>query len=58
MMCGNGLLRQAGLHPQRTMGGPSYYAKAAIFAAAKKAGMLNKRRAKPITFRLSEGIPV
>lgn len=58
MMCGNGLLRQAGLRPQRTMGGVSYYAKAAIFQAAKKVGMLSKRQAKPITFRLSEGIPV
>lgn len=57
MMCGNGLLRQAGLHPHRTTSGAAYYAKAAIFAAAKKAGMLAARRSKPITFNLSEGIP-
>jgi hypothetical protein len=58
MMCGNGLLRQTGLKPHRTTSGAAYYAKAAIFAAAKKTGMLSARRSKPITFDLSEGIPV
>ena len=57
MMSGNGLVRQVGINPSRTTKGPAYYAKLAVFAAAKKAGMLNARRTKPVVFRLSEGVP-
>jgi hypothetical protein len=55
---GNGLLREAGLSPQRTLAGPAFYAKAAVLAAAKRSGMFKARQTKPISFRLEEGIPV
>ena len=57
MTSGNGLLRDLGLTPRRTMGGPAYYAKAAIFAAAKRSGMLKARQKAPIAFRL-DALPV
>ena len=60
MTCGNGLLRERGLTPSRTMAGPTFYAKAALFAVAKKSGMLNAkaRKRSPITFRLDANGPV
>ena len=57
MMSGNGLLREVGIAPSRTTTGPVFYAKAAVFGTVKKAGMLKAKRQKPITFRLSEGMP-
>jgi hypothetical protein len=53
---GNGLVRQAGLKPARTLSGPAFYAKAAIYAAAKQSGMLKAQMKKPLTFRLEEGM--
>ena len=60
MTCGNGLLREVGLKPSRTMSGPTFYAKAAIFAVAKRSGMLNAkaRKRSPVTFHLDTGGPV
>jgi hypothetical protein len=54
MTSGNGLLREIGLSPRRTLGGPAYYAKAAIFAAAKRSGMLKERQKAPIVFQLED----
>lgn len=54
---GNGLLREAGLRPHRTLTGPAFYAKMAVFAAAKKSGMLRSRQVRPVSFCLEEGIP-
>jgi hypothetical protein len=54
MTCGNGLLRKIGLKPRRTLGGPAFYAKAAIFAAAKKSGMLKAQQKAPIAFSLDD----
>jgi hypothetical protein len=54
---GNGLLREVGLRPQHTLRGPAFYAKVAIFAAAKRSGMLKVRQKKPISFCLEEGVP-
>jgi hypothetical protein len=56
---GNGLLRSMGLHPSRTLNGPAFYAKAALFAAAKKSGLIATRQRKPTntSFVLSDGVP-
>src|SRR3569833_2105468 len=59
MTSGNGLLRQFGIQPTRTVAGPAFYAKAALFAAAKKGGMLKGRqqRLRPTSFVLDKGAP-
>lgn len=56
MSCGNGLLRQVGVRPRHTMGGPAFYAKAAIFAGVKKSGWLKAKQTQPTTFHLDTGV--
>jgi hypothetical protein len=51
---GNGLLREVGMKPGLTLGGPAFLAKAALFAAAKKSGLLKARQKPEIAFRLDQ----
>jgi hypothetical protein len=49
---GNGLLRKMGYKPSQSLKGPAYWAKVGLFAAAKKSGMLSRRRRLPVEFML------
>jgi hypothetical protein len=55
---GNRLLRDAGRRPDRTLTGPAFHAKMAVFAAGEKnSGMRRSRCTKPVSFCLDEGVP-
>jgi hypothetical protein len=61
MNCGNAVLRsKLGITPKsEAISGPGFWAKAALQAGVKRAGLLNKRRsaARPVTFRLDPARP-